>query len=254
MSTPRREPASVARIGTAVEHVDVVVHRPAGSDSSPDAGLDAGLGPGSGLGVLLAHGAGGDLGDQVLVALADVVVSAGHVAVRTNLGYRQQRSSGPPPRAEASVADLAATLVAVASRLPGRRWVLGGKSYGGRVATLVAASGLPDGERPVALLCVSYPLHPPGRPDRLRVDHFPDVAVPLLVLQGTSDPFGGPDELDPHLASLAGTATLVAVDGGDHGLHVPRTRSADGATHNAPGVVAGHADQVGAWLAEVAPG
>lgn len=203
--------------------------------------------------VVLAHGAGGNLHDQGLVALARVVVASGHRAVRVNLPYRQRRAKGPPPRAEASVADWAAVRGAVLQQVGGQV-VIGGKSYGGRVATMLVARdrGGPDApadaRATIGVLCHSYPLHPPDQPERVRVDHFRDVTVPVLFLQGTNDPFGGPDELAGHLHLLGGGATVVAVAGGDHALHVPRTRSADGRTHRPPEVVAGLGDDVAAWL------
>ncbi len=226
---------TVVRTGVEPAGVAAVEHRRAGGATGT-------------VGVVVVHGAGGDLDDPVLVALADTVAATGAVAVRANLGYRQRRPSGPPPRAEASVADLAATLVAVARDHPDRRWVLGGKSYGGRVATMAVAQGaIPSPVEVAGLVCCSYPLHPPGRPDRLRVAHLRDLDVPLLVVQGTADPFGTPAELAPHLADVA-RATVIAVEGGGHGLHVPRTRSADGATHHAPTVVAGLSGELAAWL------
>lgn len=211
--------------------VEVVTHRPV----EPAA---------HGLGVLLAHGAGSNLDATLLAAAAGVVAGAGHVAVRTNLGYRQRRPTGPPPRAEASSDDLAATWRALQARHPGHRWVLGGASYGGRVASLVAAR-----EPALAgVLCWSYPLHPPGRPDRLRVAHLPAITAPMLVVQGTHDPFGNPDELRPHLATTGGRSAVVEVVGGDHGLHVARTRSDDRRTHRVDEVVAAIGPRVADWL------
>jgi predicted alpha/beta-hydrolase family hydrolase len=200
------------------------------------------------LGVLLAHGAGSDLDAPVLVAAAEAIAAAGHLAVRANLGFRQRRPTGPPPRAEASIDDLDATWRALRMRHADLSWVLGGSSYGGRVASMVAARQ-PD---VAGVLCWSYPLHPPRRPERLRVAHLPDVTASMLVVQGTHDPFGSPDELRPHLATTAGPSAIVEVAGGDHGLHVPRTRSHDGRTHRVGAVVADVAPAVTAWLSEVA--
>ncbi len=195
-------------------------------------------------GVVLAHGAGSDLDAPVLVAAATGLASHGHPVVRVNLGYRQRRSSGPPPRAEASIDDLRATWEAVVEAEPDRPWVLGGASYGGRVASLVAAAGIDV----AGVLCWSYPLHPPGRPDRLRVAHLSDVVVPMLVVQGTDDPFGGFDDLRPHLARAGAPARVVGVAGADHGLHVPRTRAVDGRTHRVEEVVADVVPTVAGWL------
>lgn len=234
----------------SVDTVDTAWHEPEGGAAR--------------VAVLLTHGAGGDLDDHVLVEVAGELAAGGHLVVRANLGYRQRRPSGPPPRAEASVADLRAILAAAAATRPGHGWVVGGKSYGGRVATLLAAANTdrradrdpaesPIGSELRGVLCLSYPLHPPGRPDRLRVAHFPAVAVPLLVVQGGDDPFGGPDELRPHLAELTGPATLLDVPHADHGLHVPRTRSVDGATHHSASVIAHRAPAMLSWLVGLGP-
>lgn len=219
--------------GASVDVVDAVWHEP--DDRA-------------GVTVVLAHGAGGDLHDDGLVALAEVVAATGHRAVRVNLPYRQRRAKGPPPRAERSVADWAAVRAAVAGRVQGPL-VVGGKSYGGRVATMLVASGHADpDDRTVGVVCCSYPLHPPGRPERLRVDHLGDVVVPVLFLQGTNDPFGNPTELGGHLDDLGGPATVVEVAGANHSLHVPRTRSADGNTHPPPEVIAGLRAELATWL------
>lgn len=241
-----RTPVDVPVDGLDIDHVAAVWHHPAD--------------PVEGLSVLLTHGAGGNVDDPALVALADVVAAAGHPAVRVTMPYRQRRAKGPPPRAERGVGDLAAVIAGIldTGTEPGP-WVLGGKSYGGRLATMVAAR-VPGVDRVVevtgrldvvGVACLSYPLHPPGRPDRVRVDHFDAIDVPVLFVQGTHDPFGGPDELCPHLGRLSAPATVVPVGGGDHSLRVPRTRSADGRTHPAQDVVAGLTVQAGAWFAEL---
>lgn len=222
---------TIVRAGGDPRAVTAVWHRPAPDDPART-------------GVVLAHGAGSDLDAPVLVAAATGLASHGHAVARVNLAYRQHRASGPPPRAEASVDDLHATWQAVVEAEPDRAWVLGGASYGGRVATLVAAAGVDV----AGVLCWSYPLHPPGRPERLRVAHLPDVAVPMLVVQGTDDPFGTPGDLRPHLARVGGPARAVGVDGADHSLHVPRTRAADGRTHRVEEVVADVVPTVVAWL------
>lgn len=233
----------VAVAGLDIDAVDVAWHHP-----------ERGTGPA----VLLTHGAGGDLDDQGLVALATAIAAVGHLAVRCNMPYRQRRPKGPPPRAERGLGELAAVLAGVAHAVPdAAAWVLGGKSYGGRLATMVAAVAQGVDRIvardvvpwPVGVLCYSYPLHPPDTPDKVRVAHWPDIDVPVLFLEGSNDPFGGPDELAPHLALLTAESTVVPVAGGDHSLHVPRTRSLDGATHPVPEVVAGLASDCAAWLA-----
>src|SRR5690606_31693869 len=94
--------------------------------------------------------------------------------------------------------------------------VLGGRSYGGRMCSMAVAEGLPA----AGLVLLSYPLHPPGKPDNLRVEHFGDITVPGLVLSGENDPFGSPAEFDEHLAAIAGPVTVVWLKGG----HDPRNQ------------------------------
>lgn len=231
-----------------VDAVDVVWHRPVGGRSGR-------------CGVIMTHGAGGTLDDPGLVALAGTIAAAGHVAVRCNMPYRQRRPKGPPPRAERGLGEFAVVVAAIAAAMPHvSDWVIGGKSYGGRLATMIAAdvegtnriADASDIPAPVGVVCYSYPLHPPGTPDRVRVDHWGAVSVPVLFLQGTNDPFGGPDEVSQHLSLLAAPATVVSVAGGDHSLKVPRTRSADGATHAPAEVVAGLDMDTATWLATLA--
>jgi uncharacterized protein len=116
---------------------------------------------------------------------------------------------------------------------PRRPWLAGGKSYGGRVASLLAERGGSTVAGDLAgLVFYGYPLHAPGRTDRLRVDHWPDVRVPCLFLQGTRDPFCDLDLLESSLPRLPRRSTLHVVDGGDHSLRVTRAASPDGVARN----------------------
>lgn len=169
-------------------------------------------------GVLLAHGAGGGAEHPVLVALdrgLDLAVR------RMEFPYRRAGRRAPdrmPRLVEAVVAaaqDLAREL-----GVPPDRLVLGGRSMGGRACSLAVAEGLPA----AGLVLLSYPLHPPGKPDRLRTAHFGDVGCPVLVVQGDRDPFGPPPELAPHLDALAGPHTVVALHGAGHD---PKGREAE---------------------------
>jgi predicted alpha/beta-hydrolase family hydrolase len=94
------------------------------------------------------------------------------------------------------------------------RVLLGGRSFGGRVASMVVADGLPA----AGLVLVSYPLHPPGKPGQPRVEHFPSLTVPCLFVSGTRDTFGTPDELEAAARAIPGPVTHVWIEGGDHGL------------------------------------
>ncbi|HEX2026964.1 MAG TPA: alpha/beta family hydrolase [Nitriliruptorales bacterium] len=216
--------------GAPTDAVDAVVHRPRG-------------GTASGIGVLLTHGAGGDLDGAGLTALAGGLAAAGHLAVRCNLPYRQAGRRAPP-RAERSV-DAFAAIATDARRLGPRLhgWAVGGKSYGGRVASLAVAAGLDA----AALVFYGYPLHAPGRHDRLRVNHWPHVTVPCLFLQGTRDPLCDLDLLRAHLPDLGGPATLHVVEGGDHSLAV----RGEGAAGSEGEVLTQLATVVGDWLRDV---
>lgn len=155
-------------------------------------------------GVLLAPGASATRDHATLVAL-DAALSP-HVPVRrVDL-----------PRGKAAVARVRAEAEAFAAGLGvgTDRLVVGGRSFGGRMASVAVAEGLPA----AGLLLLSYPLHPPGEPARLRTAHLPDVRVPVLAVSGERDPFGTPAELTTHLAGLGGPWTLALVPG----THAPR--------------------------------
>lgn len=103
------------------------------------------------------------------------------------------------------------------------RLVLGGRSMGGRMCSMAAAEGLAV----AGLVLIAYPLHPPRRPDKLRVAHLPAVTVPCLFVHGTRDPFGSPEELTLHTAAIAGPVTHIWIDGGRHDLRDADARIAD---------------------------
>lgn len=201
--------------------------------------------PGAGLaGMLLTHGAGGDSRGAALTALAQGLAALGHPVGRFDLPYRVA-GRGTPPKAELSAPAFAAALGEARTARPDvPAWAVGGKSYGGRVASLAVADGLDA----AALVFYGYPLHPPGRPDRLRVDHWPSIRVPCLFLQGTSDPFCDLDLLRGHLPSLGAPATLEVVEGGDHSLAVAAARSSDGRARPAAEVLGALAPVVSGWL------
>jgi hypothetical protein len=162
---------------------------------------------------LLFPGAGSGRDHPALVAIERAL--APQPVVRADFPYRRAGRKAPDraPKLVACVRDEAAALAASAGVAP-RAVVLGGRSMGGRVCSLAVAEGLPA----AGLVLVAYPLHPPGRPERLRVDHFPQIAVPCLFVSGTRDPFGTPDELEAHTSAIAGDVSHVWVDGGRHEL------------------------------------
>jgi predicted alpha/beta-hydrolase family hydrolase len=169
-----------------------------------------------GPGLVLTHGAGGNCRMPLLVAAAEAFAAAGVTVLRCDLPFRQRRPTGPPSPSGAAAdrAGLREAVVALRRSVAGPIF-LGGQSYGGRQATMLAAD---EPELAAALLLFSYPLHPPGKPDRLRTEHFPRLALPALFVSGTSDPFGSPDELRTAVALIPSPTRIVTVDGAGHDL------------------------------------
>lgn len=193
--------------------------------------------------VLLVPGAGGDLEGAGLTALAEVLASLGCTVVRANLPYRE--AGRRAPRAERSVPGYLAVLAAARDAVGDPRpWILGGRSYGGRVASMAVAGGA-DAQ---GLLFYSYPLHPPGRPDRLRVEHWPQVAVPAMFLQGDRDPFCDLELLETYVHKFPRRATVHVVPGGDHALRVTRKASPTGTASSEEATVLELAHPLRRWL------
>lgn len=163
--------------------------------------------------VFLVHGAGTDRDHHTLVAL-DAALQPRPV-VRHDLPYRRAGKSFPDrlPVLVADVVDAVGALCASTGVRPDRV-LLGGRSLGGRVCSVAVAEGLPA----AGLLLVSYPLHPPRRPDRRRDAHLPAIDVPVLAISGTRDPFGTPEELDAAFATIPGPVTRHLLHGGRHEL------------------------------------
>jgi uncharacterized protein len=197
-------------------------------------------------GTLLAHGAGGDLDGTGLVALATTIAAVAGPVVRVNLPYREA-DRRLPPRAEASVDAFRAIRASAAELLGVDNWVVGGKSYGGRVASLAVAAGMPA----VGLVFYGYPLHPPGRPGRLRVDHWPKINVPCLFLQGDRDPHCDLGLLEAHLDHLGGRAELHVVEGADHSLRISKAANPEGVAVGEDQVISALGPVVGTWYAGV---
>jgi uncharacterized protein len=144
----------------------------------------------------------------------DLAPIAGVDVRRVDFAYRRNGRRAPD-RAPVLVAEVLALAEDLRAEHPGRPLVFGGRSMGGRMCTMAAA------ERPGvidALACVCYPLHPPGKPESLRVAHFGSITVPILFVSGTKDPFGSPDELTAHTGAISGAVTHVWVEGKGHDL------------------------------------
>jgi uncharacterized protein len=175
-------------------------------------------------GLLLAPGAGADRDQPTLVALDQAAVAAGAVVERMDFPYRLagRRAPDREPVLLAAVREAASGLAVRAGLEPGRL-VLGGRSMGGRMCSMAVADGLAA----LGLALISYPLHPPGRPDRLRVAHFGRLEVPCLFVSGTRDAFGTQEELERETAAIPGPVTRVWIDGKDHGLRGADERVCD---------------------------
>lgn len=158
--------------------------------------------------LLLTPGASADRNQPSLIAIDEAVSAAGVVVARIDLPSRKR----PPAIIEVVRAEAAA--LAKRAHLQAGSVVLGGRSMGGRMCSMAVAEGLPA----LGLVLVSYPLHPPGRPDKLRTDHFPALSVPCLFVSGTKDAFGTSEELLGATAAIPGPVEHVWLDGGDHGL------------------------------------
>jgi len=175
--------------------------------------------------VLLAHGAGAPLDSAFMAGAAAGLVERGCCVARFHFPYMEKRvregSRRPPDRAPRLLATWRAML------LVARRWrnrgpiVLAGKSMGGRMASMLLAAG--DAPEAVGAIYFGYPLHPPGKPEKLRADHLPDVPVPQQFLSGTKDPLCDLSLLRPVLRRIGKSARLVKIDGGDHSLALKRS-------------------------------
>lgn len=173
-------------------------------------------------GLVLTHGAGANCNAPLLVALANAFCAMGFTVLRCDLLFRQVRPHGPPPRgsAERDREGLRAAVASMRRHISGRVY-LGGHSYGGRQASMLAA----DQPRLVeALLLLSYPLHPPQRPGELRTAHFPHLQTPALFIHGTRDGFGSIAEMEAALKLIPARTELHSVPGAGHELMTKRNR------------------------------
>lgn len=169
-----------------------------------------------GRGMVLTHGAGGNCRAPLLSACADAFAAAGVTVLRCDLAFRQKRGSGPPHPAGAAAdrAGLRDAVTWLRKRASGPI-ALGGHSYGGRQASMLAAEQ-PDVA--AALLLLSYPLHPPAKPEQLRTAHFANLRTRAVFVSGDKDPFGTIDELRAAIAAIPAPTNLIAVAGAGHDL------------------------------------
>ena len=183
-----------------LDHIAGVAHRPA----------DAPTGV-----VMLTHGAGGSRESPLLIRICDEWARRGWLAVRYNLPYRRRRPKGPPSGSAATDRAGIVEALQLARTLSPGPIIAGGHSYGGRMTSMVAA----EHAAPLDVLTLfSYPLHPPGKPERARTEHLPDITAPTVFTHGTADPFGSIDELRAAAADLGGPTEIVEITGARHDL------------------------------------
>lgn len=161
--------------------------------------------------LLLTPGAGSGADHHTLLAVEAAVAPL--PVARVDFPYRKagRRAPDRAPVLVATIREEAAVLAAEARVRPDRV-VLGGRSMGGRMCSMAVAEGLAA----AGLVLLSYPLHPPGRPDRMRTEHLPEIRVPCLFVAGTRDPFGTPEEVEAATAAIPAPVTHVWLDGAGH--------------------------------------
>ncbi len=178
----------------------------------------------SGDAIALTHGAGGNCNSTLLVRLAQSFAEAGWWVLRYDLPFRRERKGPPPPSFAARDQEGVRLAVAELRKCTGGKIVAGGQSYGGRMTAMAAAEHpqMADG-----LLLLSYPLHPPGKRERMRTQFFPELRIPVLFVSGTSDPFGSPEELRGAIAAIPAAKDVLLVEGAGHDLRRGADMAAD---------------------------
>jgi uncharacterized protein len=166
--------------------------------------------------LILTHGAGSNCNAPLLIAVAEAFAAHGYTVLRCDLPFRQERRTGPPfpGNAERDRAGLRNAVAVIRKLVPGRIF-LGGHSYGGRQATMLCAA---EPDLVSGLLLLSYPLHPPRKPEQFRTQHLPDLLTPCLFVHGTRDPFGSIEEIKKALHLIPAKNDLLEVEGAGHDL------------------------------------
>ncbi len=181
----------------------------------------------SGVTLLLGHGAGANQLSGFMRLFASGLATGGIDVMTFNFIYMEHGRGAPDKKAKLELCFRAVIDVALRQRkLKDNRLFIGGKSMGGRIASQVAAEASEHKEELAGaisgLVLLGYPLHPPGNPDKLRVDHLNSIRMPMLFVQGTRDSLGTPDEIRPFLKNLRPPAQLFAIEGGDHSFKAPK--------------------------------
>jgi len=173
----------------------------------------------AGKAIVLTHGAGGDCQSKLLVEMSNALAASGFTVLRFDLPFRRERRP-PSPANAIRDRDALRRAVSLMRGLKNSRVFLGGHSYGGRQATMLASEEpqLADG-----LLLLSYPLHPPRKPDQLRTSHFPRLTTSTFFVHGTRDPFATTAEMNSALELIPASHAMLEVDGAGHDLRPKRT-------------------------------
>ena len=181
----------------------------------------------AGLTAVLGHGAGASQDSGFMVMFASGLAARGLDVMTFNFIYMEQGRSVPDQKGKLESCFRAVIDTAVKHRkLKSNRLVIGGKSMGGRIASQVAATASEE-KQPLAdqingLVFLGYPLHPPGAPSKLRVEHLPQIRKPMLFVQGTRDALGSPEEIQPFIKGLRPAAKIHIIEGGDQSFKAPK--------------------------------
>ena len=165
--------------------------------------------------VVVAHGAGAGMDHPFLTGFTNALNHGGIATLRFNFPYREAGRKFPD-RPPAAIAAWCAAMEAAAARTAGLPLWACGKSFGGRMASMAVAEGMTT----AGLIFLGYPLHPPGKPEKLRDEHLYGLSLPMLFLQGTRDPFALPGELEPVAERIGPNAVVQWIDGGNHSFEV----------------------------------
>jgi len=175
----------------------------------------------AGVTIILGHGAGADQMSGFMRMAAEGLAARGLDALTFNFLYKEQKRGAPDPKAKLESCYRAVIDAArQQKKLKDNRLVIGGKSMGGRIASQVAAE---DSDGIAGLVYLGYPLHPPGRLDKMRDEHLPRIKAPMLFVQGSRDAFGSEEEIRAIIKKHRLDATLYAIAGGDHSFKVPKS-------------------------------
>jgi len=195
-----------------------------------------------GMTLILGHGAGAGQSHPFMRLFAEGLAARGFDVLTFNFIYMERRRGAPDPKAKLEACYRAVIDSAIDHNLlKGNALAIGGKSMGGRIASQVAAE--PEtGQKVDALVFLGYPLHPPGRPDKLRDAHLPQIKAPMLFVQGSRDAFGTREELESVIKQQRLNATLHIIEGGDHSLKAPKSQGPQEQIYQAT------MDAIASWL------